>query len=76
MIMGSDVLMPCPISEFGAMIVTAPLGAMLTKTLGAKSATGASPVVGAVSETAICSAASNALATSSPPPVSALILMN
>ena len=28
--------MPCPISEFGAMIVTAPLGAMLMNAFGAK----------------------------------------
>jgi hypothetical protein len=38
MIIGNDVLMPCPISELGAMSVTVPLGAMLTNTFGAKSA--------------------------------------
>ena len=37
MIIGSDVLMPCPISEFGATSVTAPDGAILTNAFGAKS---------------------------------------
>ena len=76
MIMGNEVLIPCPISELGAMSVTAPLGAILTNTLGAKSATGASPVVGATWPATIASAVSKALATINPPPTSPLILMN
>jgi hypothetical protein len=72
MIMGNDVLIPCPISELGATSVTAPLGAMLTNTLGAKSAAGASAAV----LEANASAVSNALATINPPPTSPLILMN
>ena len=40
-IIGSDVLMPCPISEFGAMIETAPLDEMLMKAFGVKSAAAA-----------------------------------
>src|SRR3954469_25245274 len=35
-IIGSDVLMPCPISEFGAMIDTAPVDEMLTNAFGVK----------------------------------------
>ena len=71
-IIGSDVLMPCPISELGAMIVTAPLGAMLMNAFGANSAAAA----GAVSAKAESGPNRRYVPINKPPPARALALMN
>src|SRR4051812_23687626 len=60
--MGSAVLAPCPISEFGATSVTCPFGAMLMKALGANSAAAAGVLCAATSELP------KRIPTTSPPP--------
>src|SRR5258708_33300219 len=71
-IIGSDVLIPCPISELDAMIVTTPLGAMLMNAFGTKSA----GAVGTDSANAESGPKRRYVPTSKPPPTSAPVLMN
>ena len=63
--------MPCPISELGAMIVTAPLGEMLMNAFGAKSLAAA----GADSAKAETGPNRRYVPTNNPPPARALALM-
>jgi hypothetical protein len=68
MSIGSAVFTPCPISGFLAMIVTTLSGVILTKAFGRK--TGAGPC-GAWAKSS--ATGSSCMATSMPPPASALI---